>query len=57
MSKIVLKQCPFCKEKNIEIHENDIWTYIQCSECGCRTDEWITKEMAINAWNRRDEKS
>ena len=37
---------------------DDKWFYIQCSNglCSSRSDGWITKELAIEAWNKRTRK-
>lgn len=29
-----------------------IYWYVRCEDCGTRTDEYDTKEQAIEAWNR-----
>lgn len=51
-----LKSCPFCGHSDIRMHKNsagDVW-YIHCNGCGCRTGGAVVKDMAIEAWNKRE---
>lgn len=54
-----LKSCPFCgSEASLHDGEDAPFKYrIICknSDCLCMTDAWITKEEAIETWNRRAE--
>ena len=54
-----LKPCPFCGSPATMLEEFDVdkWFYIQCSNglCSSRSDGWRTKELAIEAWNKRVE--
>ena len=61
-----LKPCPFCGGK-AEYHcEEHDWSdcgylstakyydaYVECENCGARTEIFDTKEEAISAWNKR----
>ena len=50
-----LKHCPFCGgEANIDCG-NGIYKryYIYCTKCGTRHPSRLTREKAIEAWNRR----
>lgn len=51
------KLCPFCgSEARIKmlIKENGKEKYFcECWLCSCRTQDFNTKEKAIEAWNRR----
>ena len=51
-----LKKCPLCGHSDVRAIRNsngDVW-YISCFSCGCRTGGAVVKDMAIDAWNRRD---
>ena len=54
-----LKPCPFCGGEAAEDEEDQRFTrypyYVECHNCGARSDEWKTKKEAIDAWNRRVE--
>lgn len=62
-----LKPCPFCggiafvehwelssPDEGWDDERYDMY-YITCSECESTTDEYRSKEEAIEAWNRRAE--
>ena len=60
-----LKPCPFCGGKaHIEFDYNGviespekIWAYsVICERCATSSGLCCSKEKAIEAWNRRDEK-
>lgn len=60
LNEIKLKSCPFCGgQGNIMIPTGRYLTFyvIMCEECQCRTNEFPDKEMAVEAWNCRKEKS
>ncbi len=52
-----LKPCPFCGGESSKIISyksgRDLCWYIVCSECFVTTDNYETKELAIEAWNMR----
>ena len=51
---VKLKPCPFCgghAEPYKEEDEN--WLYIQCMECGSKTDGYKKIKLAIESWNKR----
>ena len=50
-----LLSCPFCgcDDAGIAVDE-DGWEYIECSDCYCRTDAFISRPIMINAWNTRN---
>jgi Lar family restriction alleviation protein len=50
------KLCPFCgSEARIKmlLKENKETYFCECWLCSCRTQDFNTKEEAIEAWNRR----
>lgn len=50
-----IKRCPFCGgEGHIWIYDHDGW-YVDCENCGARTEIWGTEDEAIERWNRRVE--
>ena len=58
-----LKKCPFCGNKDIKIDNYHRDVYSPCCEnCGLATvnpktkKEYKTKQAAIEAWNKREEK-
>lgn len=58
LGKKILKPCPFCGGKSVEILEDEnkylYYRYIaQCQECGATAKPGRTKEEARKAWNRR----
>lgn len=59
MSYPELKPCPFCGESvSIEQGWTESWSVFysfNCDNCGmhCEQNEHMTKEEAIEAWNRR----
>lgn len=47
-----LLACPFCG--NDAYFENDGSDhFVACEKCGCGTDDWLSKESAVKAWNTR----
>ena len=52
-----LKPCPFCDSAEIYLRNDDHhhMYFVQCDECGCRTDYCEYRHEAINDWNRRPE--
>ncbi len=54
-----LEYCPFCGSDDIRLkNEYDDYTeveydFIECNDCGVRTDGWGGVKLAIEAWNRR----
>lgn len=51
-----LKQCPFCKSKEIYSTRKDDFTIVaQCIDCGASGPYALNEEEAIEAWNRRAE--
>lgn len=59
MDKIILKPCPFCGSKGVEILEDEnkylYYRYMaQCQKCGANAKLSRTKEEARKAWNRRN---
>lgn len=56
----ILKPCPFCGGKSVEILEDEnkylYYRYMaQCQKCGANAKLGRTKEEARKAWNRRAE--
>lgn len=47
-----MAQCPFCGGKPEAHISNNHW-YVECNECGARTDEYIFESAARSAWNVR----
>lgn len=53
-----LKPCPFCgNEAEINGRDRLHYWFAQCIECGATQYGKETKEEAIEAWNRRTERS
>ena len=56
-----LKPCPFCGGKNnvimvkMPLYDEFSEFYVLCFVCGARTGLQISKQEAIEAWNRREE--
>lgn len=57
-----LKPCPFCGFKGviveIKYHDFDVVYYhVECLDCGAETHNFrcVTKEEAIEVWNRRSD--
>ena len=48
-----LKECPFCKEDEIELYESVAEVIAYCLHCGARGPLAHDEESAIKAWNRR----
>lgn len=54
----VLKPCPFCGCGVNGQYEWDGYIavyWIECDDCCARTDRYASEELAIKAWNRRNE--
>lgn len=54
-----IKRCPFCGgEGHLWIYDHDGW-FVDCENCGAKTEIWGTEDEAIERWNRRveDERS
>lgn len=54
-----LKQCPFCGSKKLQIKDGympdrKILYSVFCFNCGGNGTWAVTKELAIDAWNRRE---
>jgi Lar family restriction alleviation protein len=47
-----LKPCPFCGGEAMERKSNKLY-YVFCKNCSVKTVDSITKDAAIEAWNRR----
>lgn len=56
MEKIELKPCPFCGESEYvtiqKMLTREYW-YVHCGNCRCRTAQYLDRQEAIEAWNRR----
>ena len=48
--------CPFCGGDSIPRHGSSGFYYVQCDDCGSRTEDLDTKADAIAVWNRRKRK-
>lgn len=50
-----LKKCPFCGREAILYKSFDYVDKhrIECTNCDIHTPAYITKEKAVEAWNRR----
>jgi Lar family restriction alleviation protein len=46
------KPCPFCGGEAMERKSNKLY-YVFCKNCSVKTVDSITKDAAIEAWNRR----
>ncbi|MDE9446874.1 Lar family restriction alleviation protein [Xenorhabdus bovienii] len=51
------KPCPFCNSVCTEMnsHSDDIWFFVQCTDCNADGPEEDTAANAEIAWNRRAE--
>lgn len=51
--KKYLKKCPWCERHNkAEVQQNVAGEYfVQCKLCGEKTNNYKTKDKAIDAWN------
>lgn len=55
-NKSKLKPCPFCGGRAIGgISSRNGFTFYQvfCTDCGCSTKEYSSKDMAVERWNKR----
>lgn len=50
-----IKRCPFCGGIAVVRLSADMLYYVSCQKCGCRTPAGFKKELAVLAWNRRDD--
>lgn len=48
-----LKPCPFCGNEDIRVERIYNYYEVICSDCLSRTEEYPTKEEAIEVWNNR----
>ncbi|MDC9591695.1 Lar family restriction alleviation protein [Xenorhabdus sp. XENO-10] len=48
-----LNPCPFCNSEYIDMnsYSDDMWFYVQCTDCGANGPEEDTAEQAKIAWN------
>lgn len=46
--------CPFCCSLRVEAVKDSVCTFIQCVECGSRSDDWFKKDTAVMKWNTRN---
>ena len=54
MPKEQMKKCPFCgSEKDVVIFSDEGRHHGMCWACLCSTDNFDSKDEALNAWNRR----
>ena len=53
------KRCPFCKGYPslyiVDIGVLSVNYFVACKQCGCRTKNFYTKEVAVKSWNRRED--
>lgn len=53
------RRCPFCASPGILLITLPFpfgnKYYVICKLCGCRTDEYFSKEEALDRWNRRED--
>ena len=57
-----LKPCPFCGGEAFAVNFTyaiteghwKMWS-VDCPKCRCQSGDFVTKEEAIEAWNRRAE--
>lgn len=47
-------ECPFCCSLRVEAVKDSVCTFIQCVECGSRSDDWFKKDTAVTKWNTRN---
>lgn len=56
MAENELKPCPFCEESKMvfarKILTRNRW-HVLCDNCKCRTGQYLTRQEAVEAWNRR----
>lgn len=56
-----LKPCPFCGSRNVAVYEMEygnylnVFKYVLCRTCECRSPYRRNAGAAIEAWNRRCE--
>lgn len=54
-----LKPCPFCGSKDVACMEQalgnylNVFQYVACKTCGCRTLFSRSESIVVKAWNRR----
>ena len=48
-----LKPCPFCGNKVANIFDWIGNYFVACKKCDARTSSYLTKQLAIDAWNKR----
>lgn len=61
----ILKSCPFCGNNEprfvsyLQLYASEKVPHYQvrCDRCGARTDISRSRELAIEAWNRRDNRN
>lgn len=49
-----LKSCPFCGGKVERRFSPKMLVYIECSNCGIRTDYYLSETWLARTWNRRE---
>lgn len=49
-----LLECPFCASVAVEFVTDNHWKFVQCVECGSRSDDWFKKDTAATKWNTRN---
>lgn len=59
---IILKPCPFCGSKDIELsaeeyHDKDVFYIVSCNNCGAQIEGSGRGKEAAEAWNTRKEEA
>lgn len=49
-----LKPCPFCGGPACYQESHEFWVWVECRECGAKTDDRIKLEECHELWNRRE---
>ncbi len=49
-----LRACPICGAFDIERHNENLWFWLRCSECGCESGGAETWSKAVQGWNQRN---